>query len=124
MPTEEEIKELEQLLDNDQAQKLKALEDALDGTLPHVELEIIDTRTKKPRSVASLKEGDRVRWKVTSTFIMTTVAGQRAEVISVIPQKDGLHTNFKNLDYKGKTEHTFVVVGEISPDTYEIIPSG
>ena len=137
MTTQKEIKELEKVLDDQQdssrdldklldeteAQNMRGLRDALAGTSPGLEVDIIDTRTETPPApaVASLKEGDRVRWKVTSTFFMTTVAGQRAEVISVIPQRDGLHTNFKNLDYPGATEHTFVVVGEIPADAYEII---
>jgi hypothetical protein len=48
-------------------------------------------------------------------------AGQRAEVISVAHDHEGRITTFKNLDYQGKTDHTYVAVGEIPAEYYETI---
>lgn len=71
--------------------------------------------------MANLKEGDRVRWLVTSQFIATFRAEQRAEVVSVDYDREGRITTFKNLDYQGKTDHTYVVVGEIPAKHFEAI---
>lgn len=70
----------------------------------------------------TLKVGDRVRWKVTSGDILTTVAGQRGEVVSIAQGQDGPITIFKNLDLSNsEREHTFGFVGEIPGDQYELI---
>ena len=84
------------------------------------------TRRRLPSSglgnpMANLKEGDRVRWKVTSGDVMTMVAGQRGEVIGVAQGQDGPITSFKNLDLSTERPHTFVFVGEIPEDQYELI---
>ncbi len=69
--------------------------------------------------MATLKTGDRVRWKMTSPDIMTFKKDQRAEVTGVVDHKHGPITFFRVLDEPGG--HTYAVEGEIDDRLYELI---
>jgi hypothetical protein len=71
--------------------------------------------------MGQLKDGERVRWKVTSNFQMTFVEGQRAEVVKVARDRNGPVVTFKNLDHPGPKDHTYVVYGDIPAEQYEVI---
>ncbi len=71
--------------------------------------------------MAWLREGERVRWKVTSNSLLTLVEGHRADVIKIGRDRNGSVVTFKNPDFRGAKEHTYVVYGAIPAEQYEVI---